>query len=524
MFKHLNKDLPASVVVFFVALPLCLGIALASGAPLFSGLIAGIVGGIVVGAISKSQLGVSGPAAGLAVIVLSAIESLGSFESFLLAVVIAGVLQILLGVFKAGVIGYFFPNSVIKGMLAGIGIIIIIKQIPIALGINEEFDYLDFTEANVASVKQEYSEILGSLSPGAILITLISLLIIVFWSRILEKKSKIFKIIPGSLVVVILGIIYKLFVPSTSTLSISDQNLVQVPVASNATEFFQQFTLPNFSVITNPEIWVIAFTIAIVASLETLLSVEATDKLDPEKRVTPNNRELVAQGSGNLISGLIGGLPITQVIVRSSANIQSDAKTKLSAIIHGFLLLISVISLPQVLNLIPLSVLAAILLVVGYNLTKPSTIKEIIKQGVFQYVPFFVTTLGIVIFDLLVGIGLGLVTGLLFVLYKSYTNSHFLHKIKKSENELDVININMAEEVTFFNKGALTRELNNISEEATVIIDFKNTVFLDRDIIEVIENFALNSDSKKIKIELRKGDKVETDISKIRNFLDQITR
>lgn len=525
MFKHLKRDIPASIVVFFVALPLCLGIALASGAPLFSGLISGIVGGIVVGIISKSQVGVSGPAAGLTVIVLSAIASLGKFEYFLAAVVIAGVFQIILGVLKAGVIGYFFPNSVIKGMLAGIGIIIIIKQLPIVFGINEEFDYLIFTEANSTSVIREYSQILNNISIGAILTTLVSLLIIIFWEKILEKKSKIFKVFPGSLVVVFLGIIYKLLVPQTSVLSISDQNLVEVPVASNFSEFISQFTFPDFSILGSLEIWVIAFTIAVVASLETLLSVEATDKLDPEKRVTPTNRELVAQGTGNIISGFIGGLPITQVIVRSSANIQSNNKTKLSGILHGFLLLISIIALPKLLNLIPLSVLAAILLVVGFKLTKPSSIKTIIKQGMYQYVPFFVTVLGIVVFDLLKGIGMGLGVGLLFVLYKSYKNSHFLHK-EESENKDKVhkIVINMAEEVTFFNKGALLRELSKIEENSIVELKFDKTVFVDMDIMDIIEDFAENTTHNNVEVKISFNGKVYNEASNARKILASITK
>lgn len=525
MFKHLKRDIPASIVVFFVALPLCLGIALASGAPLFSGLISGIVGGIVVGLISKSQVGVSGPAAGLAVIVLSAIASLGKFEYFLVAVVLAGIFQIILGVLKAGVIGYFFPNSVIKGMLAGIGLIIIIKQFPIIFGINEEYDYLMFADASSNTVMSEYSQILNDISLGAILITVASLFIIIFWEKILEKKSRIFKIFPGSLVVVFLGIIYKLFVPETSVLSISNQNLVEVPVASNFSEFISQFTLPDFSIIASLEIWVIAFTIAVVASLETLLSVEATDKLDPEKRVTPTNRELVAQGTGNIISGMIGGLPITQVIVRSSANIQSNNKTKLSGILHGFLILISIISLPKILNLIPLSVLAAILLVVGFKLVKPSSVKAIIKQGKYQYIPFFVTVLGIVAFDLLKGIGMGLGVGLLFVLYKSYKNSHFLHKEESdSKDKVHKVVINMAEEVTFFNKGALQRELSKIENDSTVDLIFNKTVFVDMDVVDIIEDFIENTKHRNIKVHIAHRGNIYNEAKNARTILADITR
>lgn len=525
MFKHLQRDIPASIVVFFVALPLCLGIALASGAPLFSGLISGIVGGIVVGIISKSEVGISGPAAGLAVIVLSAISSLGKFEYFLTTVVLAGIFQIVLGLLKAGAISNFFPNSVIKGMLAGIGLIIIIKQIPVVFGINQDHDFLFFFKAGSEPVLNEYKQLLNDVSLGAVLISLFSLLIIIFWEQILEKKSKLFKIIPGSLVVVFLGILYKILVPETSVLSISNQNLVDVPVASNAKEFFSQFTFPDFSVLFTAEVWVVAFTIAIVASIETLLSVEATDKLDPEKRITPTNRELVAQGTGNIMAGLIGGLPITQVIVRSSANIQSNNKTKLSGIIHGFLLLISVISLPKVLNLIPLSVLAAILLIVGYKLAKPSAIKEIIRQGKYQYVPYFVTVFGIVALDLLKGIGMGLVVGLLFVLYKSYKNSYFL-QVKESDDEKKSkrVVISLAEEVTFFNKAALLKELSNIKPGDTVEFHFENTVYLDMDIADMVTDFAASATEKDIDVEIYTQKDKKQDAGNLKKKLSHIIK
>jgi len=340
MFKHLNKDLPSSVVVFFVALPLCLGIALASGAPLFAGVIAGIIGGIVVGSISGSSVGVSGPAAGLAVIVLSAIASLGKYEYFLVAVVIGGAIQILLGILKAGVIGYYFPSSVIKGMLAGIGIIIFLKQFSVAFGLPDNYDFFDY------SIKVMLDNIIlawEGISIGTLSITLISIGIMVFWSSVLEKKYQFFKVVPGPLVAVIVGILYKLFIEDASIFGIADSNLVSVPVPSSFSDFMTQFTFPDFSIITSTEVWVVGFTIAVVASLETLLSVEATDKLDPRKRVTPTNRELVAQGTGNMLSGFIGGLPITQVIVRSSANIQSGGRTKLSGILHAVWLLLAVV-------------------------------------------------------------------------------------------------------------------------------------------------------------------------------------
>ena len=366
LFKKIKTDLPASVVVFFVAIPLCLGIALASGAPLFSGLISGIIGGIVVGLISGSQVGVSGPAAGLAAIVLSAITSLGSFETFLLAVVIGGIIQLLFGVLKAGVIGYYFPSSVIRGMLTGIGLIIIIKQIPYFFG---------YSSSSIEPSNELGITFLNQINIGCTIVAIVSLAILLIWEGILSKKSKIFTLIQGPLVAVVFGIIYT-YLTAGKTWGIAKGNLVNVPESSDFSSLLSNFTFPNFSAITQQEVWIVGFTIALVASLETLLCVEATDKLDPQKRVTPKNRELVAQGIGNVLSGLIGGLPVTQVIVRSSANIQSGGKTKLSAIFHGILLIFSVMLIPGLLNKIPLSVLASILLMVGYKLTKPQLFRS----------------------------------------------------------------------------------------------------------------------------------------------------
>ncbi|MDR6299653.1 SulP family inorganic anion transporter [Mesonia maritima] len=501
MFKYLNKDLPASIVVFFVALPLCLGIALASGAPLFSGLIAGIIGGIVVGSISSSQLGVSGPAAGLAVIVLGAIASLG-FENFLVAVVIGGALQILLGVLKAGVIGYYFPSSVIKGMLAGIGIIIFLKQIPHAFGYDKDYEGdLDFSQADGENTFTELVNMLDYISPGAITVTLVALAILLLWEKVLSKKHKIFTIIPGPLVAVIFGVLYQIFMTDHETFAIAAAHLVQVPVPESATDFIGQFSFPNFSAITNPQVWVIGFTIAIVASLETLLCVEATDKLDPQKRVTPTNRELFAQGTGNIISGFIGGLPITQVIVRSSANIQSGGKTKFSAIFHGFLILLSVITIPVLLNKIPLAVLAAILLMVGYKLAKPSLFKQMFSLGYSQFIPFIVTIIGIVFTDLLIGIGLGLAVGIVVILLNSYKNSHFLHKEGYDVDD-NKFKMTLAEEVTFLNKGAISRELHNLPDNAFLELDVRKTKNLDYDIIEILDEFSVRAKDRNITIKI----------------------
>ncbi|WP_408034540.1 SulP family inorganic anion transporter [Tenacibaculum aestuarii] len=502
MFKNIKSDLPASIVVFFVALPLCLGIALASGAPLFSGVIAGIVGGVVVGAISGSKIGVSGPAAGLAAIVLTAIASLGGYENFLVAVVLGGIIQILFGVLKAGVIGYYFPSSVIKGMLTGIGVIIILKQIPHFFGYDAEPEGADsFIESSGENTFSAIFNIVDNITMGSMVIGLIGLAILILWDKVLSKKGKIFHIIQGPLVAVVTGIIFFTLTQGDGTLAIQASHLVSVPIPESVDSFLAQFTFPNFSAITNYEVWVTAFTIALVASLETLLCVEATDKLDPEKNVTPTNRELVAQGTGNILSGLIGGLPITQVIVRSSANIQSGGKSKMSAIIHGLLLLISVILIPTLLNKIPLSVLAAILLVVGYKLAKPSLFKQMYALGWKQFVPFVITVLGIVFTDLLTGISLGLAVGVVVILIKSYQNSHFLH-IEDKSNGLHKIKMTLAEEVTFFNKGAILKELDSLPRDTYLELDVRKTRYLDNDIVEILEDFAIKAKERNINIKL----------------------
>ena len=501
MFKTLKNDLPASIVVFFVALPLCLGIALASGAPLFSGLIAGIVGGIVVGSISGSKIGVSGPAAGLAAIVLTAIGTLGGYQNFLVAVVIGGMLQIVLGILRAGVIGYYFPSSVIKGMLTGIGIIIILKQIPHFLGYDDTpGDFAFFT----VDGENTFSEIINSINhitPGSALIGVIGLGILILWEKVLTKKAKIFQLIQGPVVAVVTGIIFYVLTKGSGILSIEDSHLVNVPVPEDAASFFGQFTFPNFSIIGDPNVWIVGFTIALVASLETLLCVEATDKLDPRKNVTPTNRELLAQGTGNIFSGLIGGLPITQVIVRSSANIQSGARTKVSAIVHGFFLLISIILIPRLLNMIPLSVLAAVLLVVGYKLAKIEVFKKMFDLGWKQWVPFTVTVLGIVFTDLLIGITLGLAVGIVVILIKSYQNSHFLH-IEDQSDGMHRIKMTLAEEVTFFNKGAILKELDSLPRNTLLELDVRKTRYLDNDIIEILDDFALKAKERNIDIKL----------------------
>jgi len=502
LFSHLKSDIPASIVVFFVAIPLCLGIALASGTPLFSGLIAGIIGGIVVGAISGSQVGVSGPAAGLVAIVLAALGTLGGYENFLVAVVLGGVIQLLFGVLRAGIIGYYFPSSVIKGMLTGIGIIIVLKQIPHFFGYDAdpEGDWA-FFQVDGENTFSEIINAINYISIGPTIIAIVGLGILILWNTVLSKKGKIFQLIQGPLVAVVVGIIFYLVTRNNPTFAIQQEHLVNVPIPNDTASFIAQFSFPNFSVITNPQVWVVAFTIALVASLETLLCVEATDKLDPQKRVTPTNRELLAQGVGNICSGMIGGLPVTQVIVRSSANIQSGGKTKMSAIIHGFLLLTSVIFIPRLLNMIPLSVLAAILFIVGYKLAKPSLFKTMYNLGWKQFIPFIVTVVGIVFTDLLVGLALGLGVGVIVVLIKSYQNSHFLH-IEGEDVDDKKIKMTLAEEVTFFNKGAILKELDNLPENSFLELDVRKTRYLDNDIIEILDDFSHKAKLRNINIKI----------------------
>ncbi len=500
--KNLKSDIPASIVVFLVALPLCLGIALASGAPLYSGLIAGIIGGIVVASISGSPAGVSGPAAGLAVIVLGAIQDLGSFEIFLMAVVIAGVVQLIMGFLKGGIIAYYFPSSVIMGMLSGIGIIIFIKQIPHAFGYDQVPEgELSFFQSDGENTFSELIKMLDYISPGAIIITAVSLAILLIWETKGMKKQKIFQLIPGPLVAVVCGILLTQFFETLPNLALRGDQRVNVPLAESFSGFISNFTFPDLAALGNPQVYITALVIAVVASLETLLCVEATDKLDPYKRVTPTNRELKAQGIGNIVSGLIGGLPITQVIVRSSANIQSGGKTKASAFIHGFLILGSIIAIPHVLNLIPLSTLAAILFLVGFKLAKPSVFKKMYSQGKGQFIPFIATVIGIVFTDLLIGLGIGLVIAIFYVLFNNYHITHFTQK--ENENGKDKIKIVLAQELTFINKATILRTLSDIPNDSTVEIDATNTQYMHHDIFEIIEDFRISAKERDIDLAIK---------------------
>jgi MFS superfamily sulfate permease-like transporter len=501
-FNYWKNDLPAGLVVFLVALPLCLGIALASGAPLFSGIISGIVGGIVVASISGSALSVSGPAAGLTVIVLNAITKLETYETFLLAVMLAGVIQVILGYLRAGIIGHYFPSSVIKGMLAAIGLILIFKQIPHALGYDKDTEG-DFYFFQVDG-ENTFSEILNSinhLSLGAIIISTIALLVLILWEKPFLKKYAFFKNIPGALVVVCLGVsinyVFTIYKPEWALIN---GHLVKLPIADSAMGFVHQFTLPNFTAFFNPQVYIVAFTIAVIASLESLLSVEAIDKLDPEKRNSPTNRELKAQGIGNIVSGLIGGLPITAVIVRSSANINSGGKTKLSAIIHGVLLLLSVILFARILNQIPLACLAAILLTVGYKLAKVSLFRSMYKLGWDQFLPFIVTVIMILLTDLLKGISIGMAVSVFFILRNNYKRPYFF--IKSEHHEGDIITIELAEDVTFINKGSVTLTLHHLPENSKVIIDGRKSQNIDLDVLEIIHTFNETAHLKNIDVQL----------------------
>lgn len=501
ILSNLKSDLPASIIVFLVAVPLCLGIALASGAPLFSGIIAGIVGGIVAGAISNSQLGVSGPAAGLAVIVLSAIQELGSFEIFLVAVIIAGVVQLILGFLRAGIIGYYFPNSVIQGMLSGIGIIIILKQIPHAFGYDKDYEgEFEFFQPDGHTTFSELFYMFEAITPGALIISAVSMAILILWEQKFMKQQRIFQLIQGPLIVVIAGILINRFFLAGSPLQLEQEHLVSLPVSGSLAAFFGQFSFPDFGHIWNPNIYLVGITMAVVASLETLLCLEATDKLDPYKRVSPANLELKAQGIANIVSGFIGGLPITQVIVRSSTNIQSGAKTKASAISHGILMLLCAMTIPHILNMVPLACLAAILFLVGYKLAKPSLFKKMYRAGWDQFAPFIVTIIGLVFTDLLIGICLGLAVAIFHILRNNYKKPYFFHPENYKEGE--VIRIELAEDVTFINKAAILQTISHLPPNSKVVIDASKSINIDKDVIEIINDFRETAVYKNIELEI----------------------
>lgn len=483
MFSKLNKDIPAGIVVFLVALPLCLGIALASGAPLISGLISGIIGGVVIGYLSKSGTSISGPAASVSAVVLLAIKDLGSFELFLGALIIAGLIQIVLGAVRAGILADYMPTSIIKGLLAGIGIILILSQIPYAIGY--EFDkskMLNYSEDYLGNAPAMISEFLNAFTIGSIVISLISLGILIFWAK---TPLKNFKLIPPALVVVILGVLLnQLFKFTLPFLYLDGIHLVNIPEVDSIGTFF---TFPDFSGYDNPKVWTTALTLAIIASISTLLNIEATDNIDKLKRRTPPNRELIAQGVGNTLSGFLGGIAITSVIVRSSVNIEAGGQTKLSTIIHGLLLLVSVLFLSSVINLIPLASLAAILLVVGYKLASISVFKSLYKRGWNQFLPFVLTVVFIVLTDVLTGVLIGSALSIFFLLRSNYYNPFYIENIKYVQDE--VIKLELSNEVSFFNKASIKNTLWSVPDNSKVLIDATFTSYIDPDVIDILNDF-----------------------------------
>lgn len=494
--RNLKYDFPASIVVFLVALPLCLGIAMASGAPLFAGLLTGVIGGIVVASISGSQLSVSGPAAGLTVIVFGAISSLGSYNVFLLAVVLAGVIQLVLGLIKAGTIGNYFPSAVIEGMLAAIGITIILKQLPHALGYDADFfGDESFKQLDGENTLNALKTALNGIHLGALIITAISLAILLYWPKI-----KRLNIVPAPLMVVILGVVLAL-VFRGSGLEINPEHLVTIPVVGSFDEFLGLFTFPDFTAILNHDVWIVAFTIAIVASLETLLSIEAIDKLDPYKRVSPTNKELVAQGIGNMSSGMLGGLPLTSVIVRSSANANAGGKTKQSAMLHGTWLLLAVLIIPAIINLIPLACLAAILLVTGYKLANIALFKHMYKRGLDQFIPFTITILAVVFTDLLTGVAIGMVVAIFYILRNNMRNP-FGYDLEET-NGTKKVKVYLSEEVSFLNKAAIQQSLYNLPKDVdSITIDGSSSRFIDKDVVQVIKDYEQNALSNGKHVEL----------------------
>ncbi|WP_396175728.1 SulP family inorganic anion transporter [Flavobacterium sp.] len=487
IFANLKSDFASGLVVFLVALPLCLGIALASGAPLFAGIISGVVGGIVVGYLSNSHLSVSGPAAGLTAIVLVAITDLGSFNSFLLAVLIAGIIQLALGFIKAGSISNYFPTNVIEGMLAGIGVIIFLKQIPHAFGYDNDFEGDEsFLQQDGLNTFSELFSVFNHIQLGSVVITLVSLSILIAWTKVDFLKKM--KLVPAALIAVIVGILLnEFFIQSGSSLAITSEHLVSLPVPKTFEELKNIFVTPDFTAITNSKVWIVAFTIAVVASIETLLCIEAADRMDAQKRYTDTNVELKAQGIGNILSALLGGLPMTSVVVRTSANNNAGAKSKMSAIIHGILLLVSVLAIPSLLNKIPLATLAAVLLLVGYKLANPNIIKHFWEKGKYQFIPFMATFIGVVFTDLLKGVTLGIIISIIFVLKGNMKRAYNFRKEEYQEG--DIIHIDLAQEVSFLNKAAIKATLNKIPSNSKVVINATDTDYIAHDVLDLIKEF-----------------------------------
>jgi len=501
LFAHFKSDFASGLVVFLVALPLCLGIAMASGAPLFSGIITGIVGGIVVGFLSQSNISVSGPAAGLTAIILTAITTLGGFDMLLTAIFIAGVIQLTLGLLRAGSISNYFPTNVIEGMLAGIGVIIIMKQLPHAFGYDANYEgEQTFVESTGDNTFSAILNILNYFQLGAILIAAVSIGILILWDRVPALKK--LKLVPGALVAVTVGILMnEFFIASGSSLAIGKDHLVTLPMPSSFEEFKAIIVTPNLAGFLNPQVWVVGVTIAVVASIETLLCIEAADRMDVHKRYTNPNVELRAQGIGNIVCSLLGGLPLTSVVVRSSANNAAGAKSKLSTIIHGVLLLVCVLTIPFILNKIPLATLAAVLILVGYKLAKPATFKHFWSYGKYQFLPFIATFLGVVFTDLLKGVVLGIIISVIFVLRGNLKRAYSFRKNEYVDG--DIIHIDLAQEVSFLNKAAIKITLAGIPKNSTVIIDAKDTVYIAHDILDLINEFKTTraiDDNIKVKL------------------------
>jgi carbonic anhydrase len=486
IFSEIKPNLSSGLVVFLVALPLCLGIALASGAPLFSGMIAGIIGGIIVGSLSGSPLSVSGPAAGLAAVVLSSIHKLGSYETFVLTVFLAGLIQLALGFLKAGIVANFFPSNVIKGMLTAIGIIIIMKQIPHFFGYDKDAEGdLDFLQPDGDNTFTALLEPFSHIDIGATIIGIVSILIILLWDK---YKSKKIAFIPGAAIAVIIAaLINEFWISTNSNFALASNHLVQLPILHSFDEIKNTISFPDFSKIMMKDVWIIAFTIAIVASIETLLSLEAVDKMDEHKRHSPVNLELKAQGIGNVLSGLIGGLPITSVIVRSSANVNSGATNKSSAIIHGIFLLVCALLIPTLLNKIPITTLASVLLLTGYKLTNFNVYKQMWKKGKYQFVPFIVTVVAVVFTDLLTGVSIGMAMSV-FAILSGNIKLPYQYK-KEFTDEGHIIRIDLSQEITFLNKAAVKDFLDRIPSESKVIINAESTKYIDHDVLEIIRDF-----------------------------------
>ncbi|WP_442756533.1 SulP family inorganic anion transporter [Methylocystis sp. JAN1] len=497
-FRYLDHDIPAGVVVFLVALPLCLGIAVASGAPPFSGVIAGVIGGLVVSIVSGSQLSVSGPAAGLTVIVAGAAEKLG-LDGMLLAVAFSGLIQIAMGYVRAGVIGAYFPSAVIKGMLAAIGLILIMKQLPHAVGYDADADSdLSFLEDDSHTTFSFLWSSFNSISPGATVVSLASIAILLFWDSTRIRDNRVLSLVPGALVAVIFGVLFNMVAQIVApAMAIAPQHLVTLPVISGPVQFFGELRFPDLGKLTDLHVYVTAATLALVGSLETLLSLEAVDKLDPLKRTAPTNQELKAQGVGNFISGMIGGLPITAVIVRSSANINAGAHTKVACIVHGWLLLLSVMFLSVVLNMIPLACLAAVLLLTGYKLAKPKLVMEQYEKGLDQFAPFAVTIAAILMTDLLKGMAIGMAVGLFYVLKANYHAAFSL--TRDGKNYL----LRLQKDVSFLNKAPLRNMLEEIEDDSFLVIDGTRATFIDQDIMETLEDFIKAASDNNIHVELK---------------------